>query len=54
MKGSIVNFTPMSLDSGRSNEEKIGLIIDAIKRNTSDIADILRQLEERIEVLENN
>ena len=54
MKGSIVELTPMNLDSGRNSEEKIALIIDAIKRNTSDIVDILRRLEERIETLENN
>lgn len=53
MKGSIVKFTPMSLDSGKNSEEKISLIIEAIKRNSSDLADILRKLEARIKALEN-
>ena len=54
MKGSIVEFTPMDLDSGRNIEEKIALTIEAIKKNMSEIADILRKIEERIEALENN
>ena len=53
MKGSIVEFTPMNLDSGKNNEEKINLIIESIKRNSSDMAYILRQLESRIKALEN-
>ena len=53
MKGSIVEFTPMNLDSGKNNDEKISLIIEAIKRNSSDIAYILRQIEARIKALEN-
>ena len=53
MKGSIVEFTPMNLDAGRNSEEKLSLIIEAIKRNSSDLTYILRQLEARIKSLEN-
>ena len=53
MKGSIVELTPMNLDSGKNSEEKIDLIIEAIKRISSDLEDILRELEARIVSLEN-
>lgn len=53
MNGSIVEFTPMNLDGGKNVDERISLIIDAIKRNSSDLTYILRQLEARIKALEN-
>ena len=49
---SIVELTPMNIDNGKSADEKISLIIDAVKRNSSDITYILRQLEARIIALE--
>lgn len=49
---SIVELTPMNIDGGKSTDEKLSLIVDAIKRNSSDITYILRQLEERIIALE--
>ena len=52
MKGSIVEFTPMNLEGGKTAEEKIGLIIDAINKNSSDLKHILYQLENRIKALE--
>ncbi len=53
MKKSIVELTPMNLDSGRNTEEKMGLVIEAIKRNAGEIVDIMRRLEARIKALEN-
>lgn len=53
MKGSIVEFTPMNLEGGKTAEEKISLIIDAIDRNSSDLKYILLNLEARIKALEN-
>ena len=49
---SIVEFTPMNLEGGKTTEEKIAMVIEAIKRNSSDLVYILRELEERIKTLE--
>ena len=52
MKSSIIDFTPMNLEGGNTTEEKISLIIDAMRKNQSDLKLILYQLENRIKILE--